>query len=108
MSGSNGPWTEEQEEFLATNVGFLSITAMADILGKTMSSVRSKAACMKLDTTVHSPLQELVGDLEFVPDGTTSFKTRGGCTVLRIPSSTPGIVSRTVHTSFNASDARTR
>jgi hypothetical protein len=107
-ANNNRPWTEEEEEFLIANAGYVSVKAMKQILERSVKSIIAKAEKMKLCLEVHTPMNEVMPGLDFLPPGSSTYKTQRGSVVMRVPCSTPGIISRTVHSSFHTTDARIR
>lgn len=44
-------WTEEEDQFVIRNAGFMSIQRMADMLGRSYAAVQNRA-CMHLNTSL--------------------------------------------------------
>lgn len=94
----NGVWSEQQLEYLLSNAGFFQVNDIAETLGKGIAATRKKISSLGL-SHVFQGLPACLDDLQCIPDGMTVQKTSKG-KIYRVPSSTPGIVSRTVHSAW--------
>lgn len=90
-----GEWSEEQIDYLISNTGHFSVMDIASFIGKRNAETRDKIIEIGLDPTNHG-LPEALNDLQCIPNGMTVRACKSG-RVYRVPTSTPGIVSRTVH-----------
>ena len=93
-----GVWSEAQIEFLLSNAGYFSVPDIAASICKGTMGTRNKLLALKMSTK-HTELPANLSDLQCIPDGMTVQKTSKG-RIFRVPSSTPGIVSRTVHSAW--------
>lgn len=90
-----GSWSKEDLEFLLLNAGRIAVKKISVALGKGPDSVRKKIHAMGLSHEVQC-LPEALDDLNFIPEGMSIHSGKSGH-VYRVPTSSPGIVTRTVH-----------
>ncbi|TYK74299.1 hypothetical protein FSY45_19220 [Comamonas sp. Z1] len=90
-----GSWCEEDIEYLLRNAGRIAVSNIATALGKGPEAVRKKIRGLGLNPESRG-LPEALDDLQYIPEGMTIRKGPTG-DVYRVPTSSPGIVSRTVH-----------
>ena len=99
---SRGTWSEQQIDYLLSNTGYFPVNDMASFIGKQANATRDKIAELGLDPTCHG-LPDALDDLQCIPNGMSIFNCTSG-RIFRVPSSTPGIVSRTIHISRDDTD----
>ena len=100
--GTGNQWSEHQIEYLLSNTGFFPIIDIAGYIGKTFKVTRQKMTQLGLRPE-HQGLPEALDDLECIPNGMT-IRTSASGRIYKVPSSTPGIVSRTVHIGLGSWD----
>ncbi|WEE79386.1 hypothetical protein LZ683_08530 [Comamonas testosteroni] len=97
-----GKWSEQQLEYLVCNAGHFTIREISAAIGKNQRLTSEKLKELGLDR-LHRKLPEQLDDLQCIPEGMTVQACKSGL-IYRVPSSTPGIVSRLVHVSSEESD----
>lgn len=96
--------TEEEAEFIQNNAAALSRQAMSQILGMPPSKIQRAVDRMRLSSIPYVGLPEGFG-IQFLTPGTQRFKTANGV-IHRIPTGTPGIISRTIYTQWDDADGK--
>lgn len=90
-----GRWSDQQLEYLVSNAAHFPVTELSAAVGKNPRITSEKLKELGLDR-LHMKLPSPLDDLQCIPDGMT-IKTCSTGLIYRVPSSTPGIVSRLVH-----------
>lgn len=95
-------WTEGDIDFLMNNAGYVHVNNIAAALCKSTEVTREKMKSLGLNYLLKG-MPKGMDDLEFIPEGTTIQSTPSG-RIYRVPTSTPGIPTRTIHSSCSNAD----
>lgn len=90
-----GKWSEQQLDYLVSNAGHFTIREISMAIGKNQRLTSEKIKQLGLDH-IHRKLPAQLDDLQCIPEGMTMKMCKSGL-IYKVPTSTPGIVSRIVH-----------
>lgn len=97
-----GVWTVQQLDYLISNAGRFQLTNIAAVVGKSTGSTRQKFQELGLNPEF-TGLPEALDDLLCIPDGMI-IRTTKTAHIYRVPTSTPGIPTRTIHVPLGSWD----
>lgn len=96
----NNNWKPEDIEYLISNASHFTTEELAWAVKRGTRNTREKLSALGLAGAYKGRISE-IAELGYIPDGMNQKRSTCGTggMIYRIPCSTPGIVSRTIHVS---------